>query len=136
MPKIFEVEHKNKFASILKAERLRRNMSLEEMAEFLGTTKQVLSRYERGERNPKLITAALFAKKLDIPISYFENNADIEETANDQPGGNRDAERQEQIINALQKYEEIISLFDALPDNRKQEAKNYLRFLAMPEEKK
>ena len=136
MPKILVSEPVSKFASILRTERLRRNMSLEEMAEFLGTTKQVLSRYERGERNPKLITAALFAKKLDIPISYFENEAELDDSSIDNSGDGKESERQQKVIETLKKYEEIISLFDSLPDSKKQEAKNYLRFLSMPEEKK
>lgn len=69
---------RNRFAEILKEERKRRGWSLEQMADYLGTKKQVLSRYERGERNPKLITAAMFAQKLHIPIEAFEKDVDYQ----------------------------------------------------------
>jgi len=46
-------------------------MTLEEMAAFLGTSKQVLSRYERGERAPKLATAMEFARKLNVSLEVL-----------------------------------------------------------------
>jgi transcriptional regulator with XRE-family HTH domain len=45
-----------------------RKWTLEEMAEKLGTTKQALSKYERGERTPKITVAARFAEILGIPL--------------------------------------------------------------------
>lgn len=129
MPRIINVEPTNKFAMILKSERIRRNMSLEEMAEFLGTSKQVLSRYERGERNPKLVTAALFAKKLGIPISFFENETDKSEAMPIDSGGEAE-DNTSRIIETLKKYQEIIELFDSIPVEKQQEAKNFLRFLS------
>lgn len=136
MQKIIEIEHANNFARILRDERIRRNMTLEEMANFLGTTKQVLSRYERGERNPKLVTAALFAKKLDIPISYFENETEIDDVKSVHHENGGYELRQSYIASTLKKYEEIIDLFDSLPESKKQEAKNYLRYLSISKENK
>lgn len=132
MPRIINVPPTNKFAIILKGERMRRNMSLEEMAEFLGTTKQVLSRYERGERNPKLITAALFAKKLGVPISFFENETDKLEVLPAEPEGEME-DSSARVIETLKKYQEIIELFDSIPAEKQQEAKNFLRFLSNSE---
>lgn len=57
-----------KFAKNMKAIRENRQMTLEEMADFLGTTKQALSRYERGERTPKITAAAKFAELLGVAL--------------------------------------------------------------------
>ena len=56
------------FGNVLKSIRESRDMTLEEMALFLGTTKQALSRYERGERTPKITAAARFADLLGVPL--------------------------------------------------------------------
>lgn len=42
--------------------------TLEEMASKLSTTKQALSRYERGERIPKITVAARIADVLGVPL--------------------------------------------------------------------
>lgn len=57
-----------KFGQNMKMIRESRHMTLEEMAEFLGTTKQALSRYERGERTPKITAAARFADLLGVKL--------------------------------------------------------------------
>ena len=57
------------FGKALKEYRIREKLSLEEMAQKLGTTKQALSRYERGERQPKISVAAKFSEILGIPMS-------------------------------------------------------------------
>ena len=56
------------FAENLKKIREENGWTLEEMAERLGSTKQVLSRYERGERTPKITMASHFADVLGIPL--------------------------------------------------------------------
>lgn len=58
----------NTFGENLKQIREKNKWTLEEMAEKLGSTKQVLSRYERGERTPKITMAAHFAEVLEIPL--------------------------------------------------------------------
>ena len=57
------------FGKAIKEYRIREKLSLEEMAQMLDTTKQALSRYERGERQPKISVAAKFSEILGIPIS-------------------------------------------------------------------
>lgn len=56
------------FGKMIKAIREEKGMSLDDMASYLETTKQALSRYERGERTPKITVAAKFAEKLGIPL--------------------------------------------------------------------
>lgn len=41
------------------------------IGKICNTTKQVISRYERGERTPKITAAAEYAKKLDISLSFL-----------------------------------------------------------------
>ena len=66
-----------KFGDRLKQFRIEKGLSQEDFAKGLGTTKQVISRYETHQRIPKVTVAQDYAKKLDIPASYFlddENN--------------------------------------------------------------
>jgi len=56
------------FGQNLKSARVGRGMSLEEMGRLLGTTKQVLSRYENGHREPTITTAARYAGLLGVDV--------------------------------------------------------------------
>ena len=56
------------FGENMKVIREKRGMTLDEMAAYHGTTKQALSRYERGERTPKITVAAKYAKLLNIDL--------------------------------------------------------------------
>ena len=67
---------KEKFGQAIKTIREENYWTLEEMAQKLGTTKQALSRYERGERGPKLSVANEFAKKLGVPLSVLVDEDD------------------------------------------------------------
>ena len=57
------------FAQTLKRLRLERGLSQEELAHRLGTSRQVVSRYESGARVPKISTVAAFARALEVPLS-------------------------------------------------------------------
>ena len=122
---------KNRFSQILRSERESRQMTLEQMATFLGTTKQVLSRYERGERNPKLITAAMFAQKLGIPISAFQEDID---TSNVKLIGQRTLSSEEkeklELSEMILKHADAIELLEKLPPDQYGQAMNFLRFLS------
>ena len=59
------------FGDILKSLRKERGLSQDEMAALLGTTKQVLSRYETKQRVPKLSIVAGYALKLGVPLSML-----------------------------------------------------------------
>lgn len=56
------------FGQVMRSIREKNGWTLEEMAKKLGTTKQALSKYERGERTPKITAAASFAEILGIPL--------------------------------------------------------------------
>lgn len=59
------------FGDILKSIRRERGLSQDEMASLLGTTKQVISRYETKQRVPKLSIVAGYALKLGLPLSML-----------------------------------------------------------------
>ena len=63
-----------KFCEKLRQLREERNMSLSEFANLLGTSKQVLSRYERGENTPKITTVAHYADVLNVSLAYLTND--------------------------------------------------------------
>lgn len=63
-----------KFCEKLKLLREEKNMSLTEFANLLGTSKQVISRYERGENTPKITTVAHYAKVLNVSLAYLMND--------------------------------------------------------------
>ena len=59
------------FGDALRSIREQREWTLDEMAKKLNTTKQALSRYERGERTPKITVAAKFAEILEVPLELL-----------------------------------------------------------------
>ena len=63
------------FSQKLKASRIARGLSQEELARRLNTTKQVISHYERGERTPRVDIAAKFAQVLDVPVKYLTSDS-------------------------------------------------------------
>lgn len=56
-------------ASSLKAERARRSMTQEQLAESIGVSKDAVTRWERGECVMSFETAYRIAKALNCPIS-------------------------------------------------------------------
>lgn len=66
MPKTFGVK--------LREIRTMRGLSQDELAALLGTTKQVISRYENEQRTPKLDTVQEYAEKLNVPLLYLVDN--------------------------------------------------------------
>lgn len=67
-----------KFGEKLKKLRNDKQWSQEQLAKKLGTSKQVISRYENGQRSPKLSIAIEYANILGINPNYFlDNNTNI-----------------------------------------------------------
>lgn len=61
----------HEFGEVLRNIRIENGWTLEEMAKRLGTTKQAISKYERGERTPKITVAAKFADILGVPLEIL-----------------------------------------------------------------
>lgn len=58
---------------ILRARRQRLDLSLEVVANKIGTTKQLLSYWERGSREPRLVDAVRWCKALRIRLGDLLN---------------------------------------------------------------
>ena len=63
------------FGDILKQLRLDRDLSQDELASLLGTTKQVISRYETKQREPKLSIVSQYAERLGVPVAMLSGEA-------------------------------------------------------------
>lgn len=74
------------FGTNLKKLRKDRSLSQDELAALLGTTKQVISRYENGRRIPRLSVVSEYARRLGIPLSSLSGE---EEKAEAIGGGRR-----------------------------------------------
>lgn len=69
------------FAENMRRIRFERHMTQEEFADFLGTTKQNISRYESGTVSPKITTASRIAQKLGISLSALNGDLDSDNAA-------------------------------------------------------
>ena len=63
------------FGDKLKQIRLERNLTQDELSKLLGTSKQVISRYENRLRSPKIDVVAEYASLLGVPVDYLADNA-------------------------------------------------------------
>lgn len=59
------------FGIMMRDYRKRKKLSLDDLAVMVGSSKQVLSRYERGERTPKISAAQKIADALDVPLELL-----------------------------------------------------------------
>lgn len=59
------------FANKIAEARIAKGWNQKELAERLGTTQQVVSRYENGERDPKASVIAAMSAELGVTISYL-----------------------------------------------------------------
>lgn len=62
-----------KFNEKLTMLRLEKGMNMTEFAQLLGTSKQVIARYEKGENTPKITTVDHYAKVLGVSLQYLIN---------------------------------------------------------------
>lgn len=60
-----------KFGDRMKEYRKKKNMTLDDLAVNVNSSKQVLSRYERSERVPKISAAKEIADALDVPLEFL-----------------------------------------------------------------
>lgn len=106
----------NQIGVILKELRIDKDITLEEVANAIGSTKSMISKYERGEHEPGLNKLRKLADFYDVSLDYLFGF-----TNDKQP-----------IITS----EKLDELFSCLSENRKREAIRYLQFLKdSPEEK-
>ena len=66
------------FGERLRELRLDKGMTQEEFAALLGSTKQVLSRYETNQRSPKITLVQQYADKLNVSVDYLLGDSEDE----------------------------------------------------------
>ena len=103
------------FGKTMKSIREKNGWTLEEMAKKLDTTKQALSKYERGERTPKVTVAAKFAEKLNVPLETLIGVDEIEV----KPIQNNEPKTQEAKI--------LARGIDKLPPKQREQALNVIK---------
>ncbi len=82
------------FGDRIKQIRLNKGMSQQEMADFLGTSKQVISRYETSQRTPKITIANEYAQKLGVALNFLlGEDGTSAEAENDFPNNDEDIRR-------------------------------------------
>lgn len=59
------------FAERMRTERAKRDVTQDEMAEFLGIDRTAISQYESGSRTPTIDRAAIIAEKLGVSIDWL-----------------------------------------------------------------
>lgn len=102
-----------KFGAKLKYIRQQKDWSQEEMANFLGTSKQVISRYENGQTTPKIDIVLNYAKKLNVSLeALIDNEKDYRHLQ----------QKRQPVTNAELSLEEetVLELFRSLPDDKKE----------------
>ena len=78
-PPIVDVEYVT-FGQRLRMLRKEKGLSQDEFAALLGTSKQVLSRYETGQRIPKITQVQQYANRLNVSADYLMGES-MEEAA-------------------------------------------------------
>lgn len=77
------------FGQRLRAIRKEKGLTQEEFAALLGTSKQALSRYEIGQRVPKITQVQKYAKALNVSAGYLMGDSEEEAAFNSLCPGNR-----------------------------------------------
>lgn len=66
------------FGERLRELRKEKGLSQDEFAKILGTSKQILSRYELGQRSPKIEQVSKYAEKLKVSVDYLLGDTESE----------------------------------------------------------
>lgn len=123
------------FNQRMKELRGEKNITLEELAKVLNTTKSTLSRYENNLRTPNADFVKQLAKYFNISIDYLLGNSDDRTTLN--PKEDTPYEK----ISKLVKENEIKTLaahFDGedITDDDVEDIKNFIEFVVQKRKKK
>lgn len=119
------------FGTKLKKIRISRNMSQDDLAKFLGTSKQVISRYETNQRTPKITTAQEYALKLNVPLLYLVDNniTSIDDVSQNYPHSIKHS-------NITSTEQDLLNKYRLLSPEGKQSVNDYIDFKYMDEMKK
>lgn len=120
-----------KFCEKLKLLREERNMTLAEFAKLLGTSKQVISRYERGENTPKITTVAHYADVLGVSLAYLMNDTVTDRTATT-PADTKTASSA--VIKLTAGEKALLDLFRQIPESKQQVVLEMIRLALKTQE--
>ena len=70
--------HYTTFGERLRQIRKEQNLSQDALAQLLGTSKQMLSRYELNQRSPRIEQVHKYAEKLHVPVDYLLGDTEAE----------------------------------------------------------
>lgn len=70
--------HFTSFGERLRELRKEKGLSQDEFSKMLGTSKQILSRYELGQRSPKIEQVSKYAEKLKVSVDYLLGDSEAE----------------------------------------------------------
>jgi transcriptional regulator with XRE-family HTH domain len=70
--------HYTTFGKRLREIRIERELTQTEFAKLLGTSKQILSRYELEQRSPKIDQVKKYAEKLNVSVDYLLGDTESE----------------------------------------------------------
>lgn len=110
-------------------------MSQEQFADLLGTSKQVISRYETAQRSPKVSTVADYASKLGVRISELTGDpfASVRDAfPSDSAAANRLHEIGERLSSDSgydHDREELSNIYDSLNQRGRADLLKYARYL-------
>lgn len=102
----------------IKEARKKKGLSQSELAEKSGVSQPAISKIERGDRSPNIITIGMLAAALDIPVSELMGDTDAKESPAAGTGDGTDGLR-----------EEIIGLIGRLPEEALPQVRDYAEFL-------
>ena len=103
----------SKFAKAVLARRKQLGLTQEELARMVGTSKQMVSKYELGQRSPKIIMARAFATALGTTLDEL---LDIERT-----------EEETMEIPKTQEARILATGIDKLPKEQREQALSVIR---------
>ena len=108
-----------KFNEKLTLLRTERGMNMTEFANLLGTSKQVIARYEKGENTPKITTVDHYAKVLGVSLQYLVN-----EDCTDRHGR---ADNKTNPPDYTEGEKILLDLFRQIPENKQQMVLDMIR---------
>ena len=117
-------ETKMKFNEKLTILRKERRMNMTEFANLLGTSKQVIARYERGENTPKITTVAHYAKVLGVSLQYLINEDCTDRTGNTQTNSKVNSPEEPKLS---EDENMLLDLFRRVPEDKHQLVLQMLR---------
>lgn len=108
------------FGEKLKSLRKTRNLTQDDMAEILSTSKQVISRYENNQRTPKITIATKYAEILNVPALYLidDDMVDIQQALlMESPAKKPAAENDDRLTQYEGKKKELIEKIMLMDDD-------------------